>query len=129
VSHWDECEMCKKIDKPAVLHVDGQDHEHTDAHLVANTQGLLLLREAIDQALAGRFGKATVQAADGEGYTLNVMHHEIERMGRLQLPYAGWEARYDTPLVGRPPHSLVPATEGDPVVGDDEWDEFEKAFR
>ena len=120
MSHWDECQHCMVNDDPAVMHVYGQDCEHEEAFIVGNETALRALRDALDAALNGGLGQATVFAADGEGYILHVIKHPTQRIDRLQLPYSGWERRYGMERRGRYPASLVPFRD-DQVLDDDEW--------
>lgn len=63
-----------------ILNIYGQESWHTNARIVGNKEGLLELRDTINNALQS--GKAmTLQsyplfASDGEGYSVRVECHE-----------------------------------------------------
>lgn len=126
MTHWDECESCRGREQPGVLHVYGQEHEHDDAFIVGDVKSLTALRDAIDAALSKGHGHAAVSPEDGECFKLYVVRHDTERMSRLQSPYArmsgGPEPR------GRYPASLVPDSDDEQILGDDEWFAQQRRF-
>lgn len=56
-----------------IIHVYAQGCWHDDAYIVANKEGLLALKKAVDEALEKGKGDAFVYAADGEEFTLLVL--------------------------------------------------------
>lgn len=61
-----------------LLNIYGQPMEHMDAEIVANTEGLKVLRNAIDMALAKGKGSTInkaegLYASDGEGYSVKIL--------------------------------------------------------
>lgn len=80
----------KKKDPPLV-HVYPQAAWHDDVYIIANEEGLLALRTAIDRALKKGKGVAQVSVADGEGYGVKVLLHSAgwpsEEWKTLALPY------------------------------------------
>lgn len=67
------------------LHVYGQYRWHSPATIRGTSEALKLLRDAIDAALAhDQNAKATVFAADGEGYSINVQM--VNTMAALGSP-------------------------------------------
>ncbi|WP_226528561.1 hypothetical protein [Metabacillus niabensis] len=50
-----------------VLHIYAQDAWHQEAYIVGNKEGLLELRNAIDEALKSKEAVAHVFPTDGEG--------------------------------------------------------------
>lgn len=65
--------MTERVEVDAFLHVYGQYMWHDDALIKGTRSALLLLREAIDDALATSAGERTVFATDGEGYAVKVV--------------------------------------------------------
>ena len=70
-----------------ILNIYGQEDNHTEARIVGNSDGLLLLKAAIERALSQ--GKSTTEtdvkdgetalfASDGEGYEVVVERHNDE---------------------------------------------------
>ncbi len=79
-------------DEPGTLplcHCIPQTSSHRPAFLIANEEGLLRLRDAIDLALAARDRSFAAQmfAADGEGYQLIVRRVTSEAMDEQVLGY------------------------------------------
>jgi len=72
------------------LHLYGQGGWHDDAHIVADRDGLVLLRDAINAALAADQGRVACQvfANDGEGYSVAVTVLPTAEMMGMALPYA-----------------------------------------
>ena len=65
------------LSSPATVHLHGQPARHDDARIVANREGLLALRHAIDGALASGAAMVPVFASDGDGYTLHVERDDL----------------------------------------------------
>lgn len=61
----------------AFLHIYGQYQWHHPATIKGNRLALTALRDAIDAALSGRHGQASVFATDGEGYSVDVHCTEV----------------------------------------------------
>lgn len=83
----------------AVLHIYGQEFEHTDAVILGNRRGLRALKKAITNALKGTQDKASVFASDGEGYYVRVMEVDEATSEKLAVPYtdpSSRDAREDT---------------------------------
>jgi hypothetical protein len=75
-----------------LLHIFGQPYWHQPVYIMGDRTGLLQLRAAIDQALAGDQGRVEVYTNDGEGYDVYVKHLSDEKQQQqLMLPY------YDAP--------------------------------
>lgn len=59
------------------INIYGQYAWHTDAKIVANIAGLLVLKEAINKAIVGGYDgiidEIEVFASDGEGYKLKII--------------------------------------------------------
>lgn len=121
--HWDECETCQQHERPGVVHVYGQEHEHDDAYIVADVKALELLRDAINTALDAGRGKAIVTPSDGEGYVIHVVRHDTDRIDVMKMPYTSYN-----PNKGRPPESLIPYHEEEVILGDDDWFKVMKEF-
>jgi hypothetical protein len=80
-----------KID---LLHIYAQPYYHAESYIVGNRDALLLLRDAIDEALKDGKSSAEVSVADGEGYDTNVMLIEDEKTwDRLRRPYTDGYAK------------------------------------
>lgn len=76
------------------LHLYAQDSWHMEAFIVGNQEGLIALRDAIDEALQSKKGQAVAHAfpTDGEGYEAHIIcigEDEEEKFHHLQLPYTG----------------------------------------
>lgn len=69
-----------------LLHIYGQHFYHTPATVRGNRQALEALRDAINAALEAKSGqaRASVFAADGEGYGIDV--HRVNTMKALGTP-------------------------------------------
>lgn len=124
------CDRCKAEGLPpmnpyGLVHLYGQGGWHQEAYIVGDPRGLTVLRDAIDKALSspGAQGQAHVSVADGEGYTVHVLNHPSERMGRVTLPYVD----HPGPSEGyREPYTLVADVEGDEILGDDAYFEWKR---
>ncbi len=70
------------------LHIYGQSHEHEHAFIVGDELALRELADAIYLALDKGNGKATLSAADGEGFDLEVyLEEDPEYWDKSRLPY------------------------------------------
>jgi hypothetical protein len=75
-----------------VLHLHAGNQWHDDGYVVGDRQGLLRLREAIDNALAFEAEKtgqscAAVYVNDGEGYNCYVICVPNAQIDSLAVPY------------------------------------------
>lgn len=78
---------CFKDENP-YLHIFAQEQWHGEAFMVANTQALLLLRKAIDDALLNGHGYVPSFVGDGEGYnTLIARMDDPREFDTLAVPY------------------------------------------
>jgi len=88
-----------------LLHIYGQGQWHGDAFLVGTQESLTKLRDAIDQALAKGSSDCVSFAADGEGYTTNVIRvNYVPKFKELKLPYTHEVAKSDR---GISPYDLL----------------------
>jgi len=71
------------------VHVYPQASGHGDAYIVADSDGLLAIRDACDAALKRGATSIEPATADGEGYTLIFMNVETRdpKWENVQLPY------------------------------------------
>lgn len=81
-----------------ILQLYAQEAWHMEAFIVGNKEGLLALRNAIDEALQSekKQSVAHVSPTDLEGYEAHVIFvgdDEEEQLHRLQLPYTGKNAQ------------------------------------
>lgn len=80
-----------------LLHIYAQTHEHGNARIVGNPNGLIVLRDAIDAALKDKTAQTVALVADGEGYRIDIERNDREWRGggwdNKRLPYCreGWE--------------------------------------
>ena len=76
---------------PPIVQLYGQKEQHWEAYIVANKEGLLKLKEAIDNALAEGISFVTEFVADGEGYDIIIIdkeeHWQDQSWQTLRLPY------------------------------------------
>jgi hypothetical protein len=87
-------EKVEKQEKPKIVHIYGQEYWHTDSYIIANKEGLLALRSAIEKALATQCFETNVTVADGEGYHLHVISlNDQQKLQKLMLPYTDEVAR------------------------------------
>ena len=99
---WNRCEVRdggrtqkgKLVNEEApIVHLYGQSRPRDKAFIVGTFEGLLQLREAINQALrqpSGLIHATSAFVSDGEGYTLSVICAADERMHDYIIPYV-WE--------------------------------------
>ncbi|MCM3442684.1 hypothetical protein AB3Z07_02765 [Metabacillus halosaccharovorans] len=110
--------MSWKLKGTNVLHIYAQDAWHQEAYIVGNKEGLLELRNAIDEALKSKEAVANVFPTDGEGYDAYVLlvdENEEDKFHSLKLPYTGknmrFEVKFDDEEVNiHHPHVLVKNT-------------------
>lgn len=57
-----------------LLHIYGQDLWHSQATIVGNTNALMVLRDAIDEALQIGKSETSAMVTDGEGYEIVIEH-------------------------------------------------------
>lgn len=71
-----------------VCHVYSPGAWHDDAYIVADTEALLELKAAIEEALENKIGRRELFVNDGEGYTLCVLKVDNPIIkNRLETPY------------------------------------------
>jgi hypothetical protein len=73
---------------------------HDPAYIVGNRDGLVMLRDAVQQAIDDGYGEANPYVADGEGYTLEVRC--VKDTDHQAVPYTADDAAEDRPGVTRP---------------------------
>ena len=77
---------------PPIAQIYSQRHQHEEVYIVANREGLLKMKEAIDKALENEIGFATEFIVDGEGYDIIILnkneHWQDESWQTLSLPYS-----------------------------------------
>lgn len=89
------------MDKPRVLHLYGQQHEHDEAYLVGNRAGLLALHAAIEAVLRADapdlVTTAEAMTNDGEGFTVVVVREDADWQDpawrTVAVPYTADSAR------------------------------------
>jgi hypothetical protein len=74
-----------KQDSTPWLHIVPQFSFHGEAEIRGSSDGLRALRDAIDAALSGGAGEATVFASNGEGYGVTIVR--CNTVGALGKPY------------------------------------------
>ncbi len=68
---------------PPVLHLWSPEYFHSEGYVVGNYEGLIRLRNVIDNAITNGFSMDSVYIGDGEGYNLyvfrfdNIMHAAV----------------------------------------------------
>lgn len=96
-----------------IIHVYAQECWHDDAYIVANEEGLLALKKAVDEALEKGKGDAFVYTADGEEFTLLVLRIDgglgEGKWPKIAMPYTDKlvseerpDALWPSNLMGRP---------------------------
>ena len=100
----------KEVEIPLV-HVFPQQGNHSEAILVGNIEGLKLLKDALEKAIADGESAAVVFATDGEGYNLCVKREDAkwdtDGWRRLAMSYTDeeWGGRKDpldlVPVLGK----------------------------
>lgn len=83
------------MSNPQVLHIYGSPQWHEDVYIVGNTEGLIALRDTIDDALRRKKphmpASESFTPADGETYRLAVVRQSSDwqspRWQSLALPY------------------------------------------
>ena len=85
------------------LHIFNQYTWHDDAYIVGNREGLVALRDAINNYLETKQEEIEVLAGDGEGYDICITEVEDKLIEtRLALPYS------DEIALGDPEQSIQP---------------------
>ena len=85
----------KRHNKIPLLHIFGQHQWHDECYIVANRDGLLCLKKALETALdmnsCFSHNAAEVFINDGEGYTIEIILDDSEWLGKfwtaLAVPY------------------------------------------
>lgn len=87
-----------KYEEEPLAHIYAQAFWHDDAFIVANTESLCRLANAIVEAIASKSGegKAELICNDGEGYTLKIIRADDEdTWDKLAVPYTASDAMED----------------------------------
>lgn len=75
------------------LHIYAQEIWHDEAYIAGTPEALTLLRDAIDAALKTGTGRAECFVCDGEGYRIEVVATDDEKMDKMAVPYTDQAAR------------------------------------
>jgi hypothetical protein len=75
------------------LHIYSQEIWHDEAYIAGTHEALTLLRDAIDAALKTGTGRAECFVCDGEGYRIEVVATDDEKMDKMAVPYTDPNAR------------------------------------
>ncbi|WP_077301388.1 hypothetical protein [Virgibacillus pantothenticus] len=95
--------MSSDTDHLGVCNIYAQDSWHTESFIIGNRQGLIDLRNAIDEALKNKVGEANLFPSDFEGYTTYIALLEDEnKFADLCMPYT------NEPGVGTDENSIHP---------------------
>lgn len=70
-----------------IIQIYGQDSPHSEALIVSDKEGLILLREAIDKALKSGQGVLNTFQSDGEGYQLIILKQKEDKIKELRSSY------------------------------------------
>lgn len=96
-----------------LLHIYAQDHEHDGAWIVGSKEGLIALRDAIDQAIQTGVGwtpsgyeSRGVMATDGEGYDVRVIQDNSGWGAPVSESKTVWD-RLECPYVGGGPYQRL----------------------
>lgn len=73
----------------AFMHIYGQPSWHDEAIIVANTEALLAMKKAIEEALEKGHGCAETFQGDGEGYNTVIVKQEDKVFDKLANAYTG----------------------------------------
>ena len=76
-----------------VVHIWSQGAWHDSSYIVGDRDGLMKLRDALDQAIESGAATAEVFVSDGEGYDIDVTC--VEDTKRLAVPYLESYAKED----------------------------------
>lgn len=93
--------------QPGIVQIYGQNHWHDEAFIVADKEGLIALRAAIDKAIAQDASDSALWVSDGEGFHLHVLTVATESFEDILLPYVEWAGpgKHPTYLVKRAPQT------------------------
>jgi hypothetical protein len=69
-----------------LLHVYGQGKWHSPVHIIGNREGLMNLRDAINEALNFKIAEHECTTNDGEGFVIKVAK-VTQNYDDLRLPY------------------------------------------
>jgi hypothetical protein len=84
------------------LHLYSPQMWHDEAFIVANMQGLLSLRKAIDDAILNGHGSAFAFVGDGEGFHTIIAKVEDKDFDTLAVPYSDEDAKENRETAVRP---------------------------
>jgi hypothetical protein len=80
-----------------LLHIYAQFCWHSECRIVGNKNALIVLRDAIDEALKKGKSETGAMTSDGEGYTVEIemldADWESDRWRRQPMPYTAEHAR------------------------------------
>lgn len=82
--------MCERV---RLLHIYAQPDNHCTALIVGNRNALIVLRDAIDAALASGKAETGAVTTDGEGYSVEIVRDNNDWTSpswkKRSLPYTG----------------------------------------
>ncbi|WP_273853723.1 hypothetical protein [Guptibacillus spartinae] len=88
-----------KCEKFPYMQLYGQELWHSPAFLLANREGLLQLREAIDVALQNGEYRHVTSSSDGDGYDLLIKRIEEEvEWSRVETPYTALSSKEENAI-------------------------------
>ena len=78
-----------------IVHIYSHYAHHTDAIILGDEQGLIALRDAINEAIypGKRKSEVEVFCNDGEGYTIKIGCIDKERIDLMPVPYTASYAK------------------------------------
>ncbi|MCR4293612.1 MAG: hypothetical protein NUV76_12135 [Candidatus Kuenenia sp.] len=93
------------MNKYPVVHIYGQHSHHMEVFILGNKQGLISLRNAINEAVYSGKKEAEVEVYcnDGEGYDVYIKMVNDKNIDKLPVPYT---ADYAQDTTGRSPASF-----------------------
>jgi hypothetical protein len=78
-------------ERTRLLHIIAQSQWHSSAFIVGNRNGLIVLRDAIDEAIRQGSAEANAMVSDGEGYGIEITMEnkpwEHEAWQHVAMPY------------------------------------------
>ncbi|SHH21482.1 hypothetical protein [Virgibacillus chiguensis] len=90
-------------DHLGICNIYAQDSWHMESFIIGNKEGLLELKNAIDEALNNKIGEAELFPSDFEGYTTYVaLVEDEEKFAKLCMPYTNEQG------VGKEEYSIHP---------------------
>jgi hypothetical protein len=99
--------------KTPYIHIYGQAYNHSNAFIIGNYDGLMLLLRALEKTLHyeptpnGDAVGTNFFVGDGEGYKIIIKETSNEEMAQLELPYTEtYQSDYDN-IDGKSPVELI----------------------